>query len=189
MPGSRPSFCDPSITGAKSGGKEEEGSELTAQQSGPAVGKSGYRGVKENKEGKFMARISHAGRKEDLGTFPTADAAAEAYNVKAKQYGKPLNVVGSPAPPTSASSSSSTTTPTTTPPTKRKSPGAAQAKAKGSDNGASSSSEEEEEQEDESEEDEEEEDNDEHEDKVRVSVPGDNEQWRDVARKSPFFDV
>ena len=49
----------------------------------------------------------------------------------------------------------------------------------------------EDEQEDESEEDEEEEEEDEseHEDKVRLSVPGDNEQWRDVARKSPFFDV
>ena len=56
-----------------------------------SVGNSGYRGVSCVGD-KFMARISHSGVQEVLGnSFPTAIAAARAYNVRAKELGKLLN--------------------------------------------------------------------------------------------------
>lgn len=42
--------------------------------------KSGYKGVREEKNGKFMARITIDGKSTHLGTFATAAKAAEAYD-------------------------------------------------------------------------------------------------------------
>ena len=42
--------------------------------------KSGYKGVRKEKNGKFMARITVDGKSIHLGTFATADKAAEAYD-------------------------------------------------------------------------------------------------------------
>ena len=55
---------------------------------------SGYRGVRKIPNGKFEARIWYNKGTQSLGTsFPTAEAAALAYNQRAKKLGKPLNVI------------------------------------------------------------------------------------------------
>ena len=67
--------------------------EVTAQQSGVAVGKSGYRGVHEQPGGKWQARIGDGEKREDVGTFTTTVAAAVAYNKRAKELKRPLNSI------------------------------------------------------------------------------------------------
>ena len=50
----------------------------------------------QNQEGKFRAQIYNpeTQKQESLGTtYPTAKAAAHAYNKRAKELGRPLNVI------------------------------------------------------------------------------------------------
>jgi hypothetical protein len=45
-----------------------------------------YKGIFENGAGRFTARIVIDGRRRSVGTFPSAEAAAEAYDVAARQH-------------------------------------------------------------------------------------------------------
>ncbi|XP_020169049.1 ethylene-responsive transcription factor RAP2-3-like [Aegilops tauschii subsp. strangulata] len=52
-------------------------------------GKSGFVGVRAKPSGNFGVEFSDAGRRWWLGTYPTADEAARAYDVAVRHAGRP----------------------------------------------------------------------------------------------------
>jgi hypothetical protein len=64
------------------------------------VSASGFRGVQEQKSGRYQAMIYVEGKNKSLGTFDTAKEAARAFDQAILKYNKPLTSLNFPQQPT-----------------------------------------------------------------------------------------
>ena len=91
------SIKDPAKLRSVSEDSNERAEAVSLGLASPVVGKPGktgahnFRGVRLSSNGRWQARISIAGKIQDLGLFATAERAARRFDREAKKLGRPLN--------------------------------------------------------------------------------------------------
>jgi hypothetical protein len=91
-----------------------------AAWAGAGAEKKPYRGISKTKYGKYVASISTASKRINMGSYPTAEEAAHAYDRGIKELGlnRPLNFpdeIHAQAPPSPANASAQTPVPAPAP--------------------------------------------------------------------------